>query len=177
MASDFQRRKMAGVFDAMDADANGFLEEQDFEALTERWVGIRGWEPGTPDHERMRGILMGWWAGLVAMGDENSDGKVSFDELMALVDQLGAMRAEVEATSDAMFDAIDENGDGRISVDEHKQVVKAWKGTDEGVEEVFGRLDLNGDGHLSRDEFRELWFEFWAGADESAPGQWVFGRF
>jgi Ca2+-binding EF-hand superfamily protein len=175
MASEFQRRKMAGMFDAMDADANGFLEQADFEALTERWVKIRGWEPGSEDYERMRGILMGWWAGLVAMGDENHDGRVSFDELMLLVDQLGAMRAEVEATADAMFDAIDESGDGRISVDEHKQVVKAWKGSDDGVEEVFPQLDLNGDGTLSRDEFRELWFEFWAGADESAPGRFVFG--
>ncbi len=175
MASEFQRRKMAGVFDAMDADANGLLEREDFEALTERWVGIRGWEPGSSDYEHMRGILMGWWAGLVAMGDVNNDGKVSFDELMLLVDRLGAMRAEVEATADAMFDAIDESGDGRISVEEHKQVVEAWMGTGEGAEEAFPRLDLDGDGHLSRDEFRELWFEFWAGADESAPGQWMFG--
>jgi Ca2+-binding EF-hand superfamily protein len=123
----------------------------------------------------MSAILMGWWGGLVAIGDENSDGKVSFDELMLLVDQLQGMRGEVEATADAMFDAIDENGDNSISVEEHKQVVKAWTGSDEGVEEVFPRLDLDGDGRLSRDEFRQLWFEFWAGADESAPGRLVFG--
>ena len=47
MASEFQRRKLAGVFYAMDADGNGLLEEQDFETLTERWMGIRGWEPAS----------------------------------------------------------------------------------------------------------------------------------
>ncbi len=175
MASEFQRRKMAGMFEAMDADANGYLEREDFEALTERWADIRGWQPGSEDYERMRGICMAWWYGLLAMGDENHDGQVSFDELMMLVDQLGAMRAEVYATADAMFDAIDESGDGTISIDEHKQVVKVWKGSDDGVEEVFSQLDLDGDGSLSRDEFRELWFEFWAGADEAAPGRFVFG--
>ena len=38
MASDFQRRKVAGVFHAMDADGNGYLEEADFRALIPRIV-------------------------------------------------------------------------------------------------------------------------------------------
>ncbi|MEY2440612.1 MAG: hypothetical protein QOJ46_38 [bacterium] len=177
VASDFQRRKVAGVFEAMDADGNGFLEEDDFEALTERWVSIRDWQPGTPDYERMRAIMMGWWEALRVMSDANEDGKVSLDELMNVVDQLPAMDAEVMGTADAMFEAIDENGDGRISVEEHKQVVKAWKGSDDGVEEVFPRLDLNGDGYLSHEEFRGLWSDFWRGDDPSQPGQWVFGPY
>lgn len=54
MASEFRRRKVASVFEAMDADQDGFLEEEDFEALTERWVGIRGWEPRSVEYDRMR---------------------------------------------------------------------------------------------------------------------------
>jgi hypothetical protein len=53
--------------------------------------------------------------------------------------------------------------------------VRAWKGTDPGVDAIFRKLDLNGDGHPSRDEFNELWFEFWAGDDHGSPAQWVFG--
>jgi Ca2+-binding EF-hand superfamily protein len=177
MASEFQQRKIAGVFNAMDADGNGFLEEADFEILTERWVSIRDWKPGSEDYERMRAIMMGWWGALQAMADENRDDKVSFEELMLVVDALPSMTAEVIGTADAMFDAIDENGDERISVEEHKQIVRAWKGTDEGVEEVFPRLDLNGDGYLSQAEFRELWSDFWRGDDPAQPGQWVFGPY
>jgi Ca2+-binding EF-hand superfamily protein len=177
MASEFQQRKIAGVFHAMDVDDNGFLEEQDFETLTARWVSIRGWEPGTADYDRMRAIMMGWWGALQSMADENRDDRVSFEELMLVVDQLPSMDAEVMATADAMFDAIDENGDERISLDEHRQVVKAWKGSDDGVEEVFPKLDLNGDGHLSREEFRELWSDFWRGDDPGHPGQWIFGPY
>jgi Ca2+-binding EF-hand superfamily protein len=177
MASDFQRRKVAGVVNAMDVDQDGFLEEEDFEALTERWVGIRGWEPGSAGYDRMRSIMMGWWATLLAASDQDRDDKVSLDEVLLVVDRLHAMDAEVMGTADCMFDAIDENGDGRIAVEEHKQVVKAWKGSDGGVDEVFPRLDLDGDGYLSRAEFRELWADFWRGDDPASPGQWVFGPF
>ena len=142
MASEFQRRKVAAVMDAMDVDHDGFLEEEDFEALTERWVAIRGWEPGSPGYERMRAIMMGWWEALLAMSDRDRDNKVTLDELMLTVDQLPGMRDSVIATADAMFDAIDEDGDGHVTIDEHKQVVQAWKGTVAGVDEVFARMDL-----------------------------------
>ncbi len=176
MASEFQRRKIAGVFHAMDADGNGLLEESDFVAVTDRWAAIRGWSGDSDGYAHMRGVMLGWWAA-VAQTDQDGDGKVSFDELMLLVDQLGAMGEEVMATADTMFDAIDENGDDRISLEEHRQVVEAWKGSDEGVEEVFPQLDLNGDGELSREEFRELWSGFWRGDDPQSPSQWVFGPY
>ncbi|NOL40379.1 calcium sensor EFh [Kribbella sandramycini] len=161
----------------MDADGNGYLDEGDFEALTARWVGLRGWEPGSADYERMRAIMMGWWSAVAALSGAERADRVSLDELMNVVDQLPAMDDAVYATADAMFDAIDENGDDRIALTEHKQVVYAWKGSSDGIEEVFPQLDLNGDGQLSRSEFRDLWADFWRGNDPAAPSQWVFGRY
>ncbi len=127
MASEFLQRKIAGVFHAMDADSNGHLEEADFNAVTQRWAQLRGWEPGSDGYERMSSIMLGWWAGLL-MADQDGDGQVDFDELMTLVDQLGSMDEEVYATADAMFEAIDENGDERVSLEEHKQVVQRVEG-------------------------------------------------
>jgi Ca2+-binding EF-hand superfamily protein len=177
MASEFQRRKIAGVFAAMDANGNGFLEEADFAALTDRWAGLRDWAPGTAEHERVRTISMGWWSTLSSATDGGSSALVSLDDVMNVVDQLPQLADAVEATAEAMFDAIDTDGDDRISLEEHKQVVYAWKGSDDGMEAAFPKLDLNGDGHLSREEFRELWAGFWRGDDQDSPSQYVFGPY
>ena len=42
MASEFQKRKVAAVFGAMDVDKDGYLEQDDFEALAARWTGLEG---------------------------------------------------------------------------------------------------------------------------------------
>lgn len=177
MASEFQRRKIGNVFHAMDVDHNDFLEEDDFRALVDRWNGLRGYQPGSPEGDRIDRIMMGWWAALVANADQNRDGKVSLDELMILVDQLPGARDQVVATAEAMFGAIDADGDGGIGLDEYKQMVQVWTQAVAGTDEIFPLLDANGDGQISWEEFSDLWCGFWIDDDESDPSKWVFGPF
>ncbi|MGA8117559.1 MAG: EF-hand domain-containing protein [Actinocatenispora sp.] len=176
MASEFQRRKIAGVFEAMDTDGDGFLREGDFATLTDRWITIRG----TDDRARLTSIMMGWWGTLHAVAHPDGDvrdEKVTLDDVMAVVDRLGAMPDAVTGTADAMFEAIDENRDGRISGAEYNRLIEAWNGCPTDTDAVFPLLDLDGDGHLSRVEFVQLWTEFWVGDDPEEPGTWVFGDF
>jgi Ca2+-binding EF-hand superfamily protein len=175
MASEFQRSKVASVFDAMDQDRRGHLTEADFEALAARWTAVRGDAPGSPGYEYLRSIMLGWWSSLIEASAET--GRVFLDDVLAVVDVLPRMIGAVTATADAMFEAIDENADGKISREEYRRLVEAWNGCPTDTDEVFDLLDLNGDGHLSQEEFRELWREFWAGDDAAAAGTWVFGRF
>ena len=172
MASELQRRKIGGVFRAMDADNDGFLAESDFQALARRWAGVRG--PG--GHERLTRIMLGWWATLLAASDHDRDDLVTLDEVLLLVDLLPEMLESVSATADAMFEAVDENEDGLISAAEYRQMIEAWSGRQADVDDIFPLLDADGDGMLSRQEFTALWLEFWAGDDADAPGTLVFGR-
>lgn len=175
MASELQRRKTRLVFTAMDVDADGFLDRQDFAALTERWTAKRGLAPDSPEATRLSEIMMGWWA---VLADAAQDGdRVTLDDVLVVVDRLAADTAPVTATAKAMFEAIDADGDARISAAEYRQLIETWNGVRTDTDEIFGELDLNGDGHLTLDEFIVLWTEFWAGDDSNAPGTWVFGRF
>jgi hypothetical protein len=175
MASELQRCKIAGVFDAMDGDDDGFLTRADFEALSTRWTGLRGLAPASPGYVRLTAVMMGWWSALSAASATGD--RINLADVLRVVDQLPAMSDSVAATANAMFDAIDENGDGEISSAEYHQLIEAWNGVATDTDEVFPLLDLDGDGHISRAEFTELWTEFWAGDNADAPGTWVFGRF
>jgi Ca2+-binding EF-hand superfamily protein len=173
MASDFQRRKISGVFGAMDADHDGYLTEADFRALTARWLELRGTDASTPDGRRLAGIMMGWWGTLDDAA--GGGGQVSLDQVLEVVDELPRMPGAVTGTAEAMFEAVDENGDGVISAAEYDRLIAAWNGVGTPSADVFALLDSDGDGLLSREEFTGHWFEFWAGDDPAAPGSRVFG--
>lgn len=174
MASDFQRRKVAGVFAAMDADGDGFLERDDFEALAARWTGLRAWMQDSDDYQQMRETMMNWWKTVLSNSDAGHDQRVSLDQAILSVDRL-AESADVIGTANAMFDAIDDNSDGKISEEEYRQVVTGWKGSDADTGDIFPRLDLDGDGFITREEFAIHWHEFWTGDDDSSPSQFIFG--
>ncbi|MFC9974983.1 EF-hand domain-containing protein [Spirillospora sp. NPDC127200] len=175
MASEFQRRKVAGVFAAMDGDGDGALRESDFAALTARWTRIRGSAPGSPDHTRVTMVMMGWWATLAAAAER--DDRVTLEDVMAVVDRLDDMPDAVAGTAETMFEAIDENGDGRIDAAEYRRLIEAWNGAPTDTDAVFPLLDLDGDGHICEEEFVRLWSGFWAGDDPEDPSTWVFGGF
>ncbi len=173
MASEFQRSKVALVFDAMDADGDGYLRESEFAALAERWTVIRGAAPGSAEHTRLSSIMLGWWAALLAASDGD---QVTLDDVLRLADRLNATDLSVVATAEAMFEAIDEDRDGHISREEYRRLIEAWNGRETDTDQIFPLLDLDGDGYVSREEFTRLWGQFWTGDDPDSPGTWVFGR-
>ncbi|MFJ6676216.1 EF-hand domain-containing protein [Actinosynnema sp. NPDC091369] len=173
MASDLQRKKTSIVFTAMDSNGDGFLERADFEALTDRWEHIRG---GGDGHGRLREIMMGWWDALRSASDHDRDDRVTVEEVLSVVSDLGTMLDLVVATAESMFEAVDEDGDGLVSAPEYGRMIHAWTGNDAPTDAVFARLDLDGDGSISKSEFVRHWVEFWAGDDADAPGTHVFGE-
>ncbi|WP_424217214.1 EF-hand domain-containing protein (plasmid) [Streptomyces sp. BI20] len=175
MAGVFQRAKVQAMFDAFDADGNGVLEERDFEALTERWGRLPRVADGPELAARVRLVIMGWWRHLSTVGDAEGVDRIGMTELLAMVDRLPSMRESVEATAEAIFDAVDENGDGAISREEHRILIDTWHGRPIATEGVFDRLDGDGDGRLDRAEFAALWTQFWISEDPAEPGNLMCG--
>ncbi|MFC8128490.1 EF-hand domain-containing protein [Streptomyces sp. NPDC057302] len=176
MASQFQHDKLQAMFAAFDADSDGYLRADDFEALAARWGQLSGVEPGTELRARVEEVCRGWWRTLLAAADTNRDDTVNMSELLAVVDQLPTMREEVAATADTIFDAVDTDKDGRISPTEHQLLVETWHGQPLDTREIFPLLDHDGDGYLTRAEFATLWTQFWISDDAAEPGNQVCGR-
>jgi Ca2+-binding EF-hand superfamily protein len=175
LGSEFQRRKIAVVFNGLDADKNGFLERADFQALIDRWASLRGWGRSSAELAQVESIMWGWWEGIRALADEDGDDRLGFDEVLHMVTRLPDFADEVRGTALAMFDAIDANGDGAIGQDEHAKAVTVWTGNESDTSEIFSKLDINGDGHLSREEFVDLWYGYWVGDDPGSPSRLFFG--
>ncbi|MFE7510003.1 EF-hand domain-containing protein [Streptomyces sp. NPDC057540] len=175
MASEFQRAKVQAMFEAFDADGNGYLEAGDFEALAARWELLPRVASGPELAARVRTVIMGWWQHLSAVNDTGLIDRIGMDELMTMVDRLPTMRQAVTATADVIFDAVDENADGSISRSEHRRLIDTWHGRSIPTGDVFERLDQDGDGLLSRPEFALLWTQFWISDDPAEPGNLMCG--
>lgn len=175
MASGFQRVKLRAMFDAFDANGDGYLQEEDFHALAARWGRLPRVTAEAGLADRVRSVMLGWWQQLAAAVDTDRDGRIDMDDLLAMVDRLGDMREAVTATADTVFDAVDEDGDGRISRGEHRRLIDVWHGREVAVGTTFEVLDRDADGCLSRSEFAELWVQFWISDDPTEPGNYMCG--
>jgi len=175
LAGEFRRTKLTGMFLAFDADRNGYLDQHDFQGLADR-IHRQPRVAGDPElAQRVSEVTLGWWDHLAAAADRGGNGQVGLDEVLAMVDRLPAMLDHVNATSDAVFDAVDENGDGRISRAEHRRLVDTWHGQEVDTGDVFELLDRDGDRRLGRSEFALLWAQFWISDNPADPGHLLCG--
>lgn len=149
------------MFDRVDTNHDGFIDEEEWKALTAQFSG--GGRGGGGDRMMVGGPRTG--ESLTKFLDANSDGKVSreeFSKVVSLFDLLdkdhngelsteelnGFFRAVNEAQAQAtggvelnnLFEKYDKNKDGKITADEI------------GNERIFKSLDLNKDGEVTRAE-------------------------
>jgi Ca2+-binding EF-hand superfamily protein len=152
---EFSAAMPAQAFDRFDTNHDGFIDEQEWTAMRNRFVGGGGGMGGGPRiGESLTKLL-----------DTNADGKISreeFAKILSLFDILdkdhngelsaeelnGFSRAVTEAQTQAtggvevnnLFEKYDKNKDGKITPDEI------------GNDKIFKSLDLNKDGVVTREE-------------------------
>ena len=148
----------AQVFDRVDTNHDGFVDEEEWNAMRSRFGGGGGGG----------GMMVGGpriGEGLTKLLDSNADGKISRDEFARIVslfdildkdhsgdlstDELNRFsravnEAQTQATGgvevNSLFEKYDKNKDGKISAEEM------------GNEKTFKALDLSKDGFITREE-------------------------
>lgn len=178
--SELLKKKYTQHFHMRDIDGDGFVERRDYERYAEQIAELRGWKPGTAEHERMREIHLGVWTFFWQPEDTDGDDRISLVEHLAAMEQLVSNITEetLEASkrhSYTIFDVLDADNDGVISVSEYRQFFEATGHDTSWVEDAFARLDRTGQGQISREELTRLHLEFFTSEDPDAPGNLFYG--
>lgn len=118
------KNALIGLFEYVDQEAgsNGLVTEAQFMDVTEKLI----FEKGEAEFNRALTPLV---EGIIALCDENGDGKISDAEFATWLNALGMDRSQAESA----FQRVDKNGNGELSTDELLAAVRDYH---------FGRSDV-----------------------------------
>lgn len=151
-------RKFRRWFEAVDADDDGAITRHDMTVMSERYIAARNASSDSPDAQRLTTALDGLWSGLIGAADRDGDGRVTFTEMLAVLepattdpelypDQFGQV-------GELFFQLADTNGDDKIDLEEFTHIFGATgRASGDECAEVFDQLDLDGSRALSRSEY------------------------
>jgi Ca2+-binding EF-hand superfamily protein len=180
MLSEIQKAHFARMFDAYDANHDGFLTLEDFTDHARKLATARGEAEG----RALVDNITETWANLARGADTDHDGRVSRDEFVAFTAvMVGMLQDAVDKSTEwplnpwvwSLYRAIDADGDGRIDPAEYAAWIAAIGLTDTDTASAFRGFDKNQDGFLSREEFALANQQFWLSPDASTPGHRLIG--
>ncbi|BCB91034.1 EF-hand domain-containing protein [Phytohabitans suffuscus] len=181
MATALQQRKLDKAFNHLDVDRSGYVEEQDLTDLGVRLLANFGVGSDDPRARRIADGFGSFWSALAEALDTDGDRRLSPQEyrdgmLAGFGRPDGGFDRHFRPGAMAVLELADTDGDGFVGRDEFATMQRAFGTSREESDFAFDRLDQDGDGRLSLDELIAAVREFYVGADDSAIGQWFFGR-
>ncbi len=175
-----QKRKWTRLFQVYDADRNGVIEKDDFEAIFHNLATARNLTQEMPQYEELHGTFMKDWEYLQKDADQNNNGKIELAEWLQYSDRRinsPNIYQIVVDLANQIFELLDIDGDGVISVEEYKTFYWSWRIPEDLAIEIFAKLDLNGDGSINKKQFLRLLREFHHSNDPDAPGNLFFAYY
>lgn len=177
--TDFQRTKLARMFDVYDTNGDGRVEQQDFTRRAHQFAQQRGWTEESPDFREQLDFTLADWYNL-QQADEDGDGAVTREEFLSFADLMladpDALEQYAYKDADLIFRAMDADNDGRITANEYEQYLRVYDLEGENAHYFFRMIDNDSDGFVTRDEITRALKEFLFSDDASAPGNFLYGR-
>jgi hypothetical protein len=179
--SDWQQQKLRGLFDLLDNDGDGRLEESEMLGMLERLRFDTGW----PESSRVVWHVEARWklflrSVFAAKTGLSCDDWVDYFGKFLQADRSNrvssaAYRGPVEEMAHLLFLMLDRDRNDQIDPQEFLLFFYALGRKDSDAEESFERLDRNGDGVLRRSEVEDLALEFFHSTEPGSLGDWLFG--
>ncbi|GAB1820065.1 EF-hand domain-containing protein [Herbidospora sp. RD11066] len=177
---DALARKFDKRFALFDADGDGVLTKDDFEAAAARFLAVFEVPADSAKGRDVLAAYAGMWNALIHSADDDSDGQLTRDEFVAYLAGEEFRSHGYDATAGRVAESVlavcDTDGDGRISYDEFAAIPGISTLPDDERREVFGLLDTDGSGHLDIGEIHAAQREFYHSTDPGSPGNLIFGK-
>ena len=175
-----QKRKWTRLFEVYDADRNGAVEKEDFEAIFHNLARARHLTQEMPQYQQLYAKFMEEWESLQQDADKNGNGKIELAEWLKYserrINSPNIYKIVVDL-ADWVFELLDLDGNGVIGVEEYKTFYWSWRIPPDLAIEIFPKLDLNGDGSITKKEFLKLVRQFYRSDDSDAPGNLFFAYY
>ncbi|TLF56418.1 hypothetical protein FE391_39400 [Nonomuraea sp. KC401] len=177
---DILTRKFDKRFALFDADGDGMLTKDDFEAAAVRFLAAFGVPAGSAKGRDVLAAYASMWNALIHSADNDSDGQLTRAEFVAYLAgeefRTNGYAVTAGRIAESILAVCDADGDGRISYEEFAAIPGISALPDDERRAVFGRLDTDASGHLDVGEIHAAQRDFYSSTDPDAPGNLIFGR-
>lgn len=183
MISDFRKKKLLHVFKTFfDANGSGEVDREDVDYTIDALSKVRGWPIGSAKRKEFESYMNTIWEDLERHGDQDSDGKVSPEEWVAMWDDYAKKCSCCSHSSVPQWQSTfckmtfwlqDNAGDGVIDADEYSSTYAIYGLDKQKSTEAFNKMS-QGKKTLNFDEYQKLFNEYFIAEDPAAPGNFVF---
>jgi Ca2+-binding EF-hand superfamily protein len=180
MTTELQDRKLAKVFNYLDADGNGVLELEDILAYASRLMSAFSEDPTAPKGQAVLDSFHSFWQELLSSIDMDGDRRISPEEWQlgfasAYIDDPAGYERAFRPAAEAVLNLADTDNNGTLERDEFARVQTAMRVAGDDVDAAFDHLDADNSNSLSVDELLTAVQEYFTSADPDAPGNWFYG--
>jgi len=179
MAGTVHHAKFDRLFDILDVTGDGYLTQEDFDAIVHQVVSAPHGSPEGPRAQALRDAATRFWTGIGEHAEVDEVGRVSREAFRAALDEaflrVGRFDELLDPAAEAWFALYDTDEDGRVSHREYELFHQSLGRPAAGVDAGFRTIDVDGDGYLTLDEFRAIVHQYYTSDDPDAPGNWLFG--
>lgn len=176
MTADAIKRKLEQLFNATDANNDGYVEWADYQRIVDRYLTAFTIDKDERKGQTLQVTYQMYW--LELLRHANRSQRLTRDEYIAAnrAASIDTSRFNmVEGIPHAIVDIMDNDDDNEINKEEFAQFLQASGITAPHAMDTFAALDTDGDGRISRQEYVRSVREFFhSDTDLKAPGSLYF---
>lgn len=178
--SPVQETKLTFLFNLLDFNRNGFIQQDDFTSIAENMSIIKA--ETLKDHHiaSVRKFMEKSWIHLSHV--ESDHYKIPLNEWLHFADKeivncsQEKYNNNIEKLVHAIFLFFDDNKDKHLNLVEYMSLLVSFRADFRNAKMSFESLDTNKDGLISEDELSHAVWAFFHSSDADERGNWLFGE-